>query len=57
MPDVDNVDLTTIVGNIIDNAFDAVLMDKDIMKKIVSLLIYEDYTEKNTMPKELPEVS
>ncbi|MBE3102269.1 MAG: GHKL domain-containing protein [Firmicutes bacterium] len=57
MPDVDNVDLTTIVGNIIDNAFDAVLMDKDILKKIVSLLIYEDYTEKNTMPKELPEVS
>ena len=45
MLDVDNVDLTTIVGNIIDNAFDAVLMNQDIMKKIVSLLIYEDNGE------------
>jgi signal transduction histidine kinase len=39
--DVDDVDLTTIVGNIIDNAFDAISMNSEEDKKIVSLTIYE----------------
>jgi len=39
---VDDVDLTTIVGNIIDNAFDAVAMNKEEDKKIVSLAIFEE---------------
>ncbi|NLA85107.1 MAG: GHKL domain-containing protein [Clostridiales bacterium] len=39
---VDDVDLTTIVGNIIDNAFEAVVMNPPERKKIVSLLIYRE---------------
>lgn len=39
---VDDVDLTSIVGNILDNAFDAVLMNPPEKKKIVSLTIYRE---------------
>lgn len=40
--DVDDVDLTTIVGNIIDNAFDAVSLKGENEKKIVSFALYEE---------------
>lgn len=39
---VDDVDLTTIVGNIVDNAFDAVISNPPDKKKIVSLSLYEE---------------
>ena len=39
---VDDVDLTSIVGNILDNAFDAVLMNPPEKKKIVSLSIFDE---------------
>ncbi|HHU48520.1 MAG TPA: GHKL domain-containing protein [Clostridiales bacterium] len=42
MISVDDVDLTSIVGNILDNAFDAVLMNPPEKKKIVSLLIFSE---------------
>ncbi len=40
--EVDDVDLTTIVGNIVDNAFDAVEGNPEESKKIVSLDIFEE---------------
>ncbi len=40
--DVDDVDLTTIVGNIIDNAFDAVSLKEEEEKKIVSFALFEE---------------
>ncbi len=39
---VDDVDLTNIVGNIVDNAFDAVGMNPPDKNKIVSLSFYEE---------------
>ena len=39
---VDDVDLTSIVGNILDNAFEAVLMNPPEKKKIVSLYIFNE---------------
>ncbi|HHU78625.1 MAG TPA: GHKL domain-containing protein [Clostridiales bacterium] len=39
---VDDVDLTTIIGNIVDNAFDAVMMNPPDKKKIVSLSVFEE---------------
>ena len=40
--EVDDVDLTTIAGNIVDNAFDAVAANPEENKKIVSLDIFEE---------------
>ena len=39
---VDDVDLTTIVGNIVDNAFDAVMTNPPDKMKIVALSIYAE---------------
>jgi len=39
---VDDVDLTSIIGNILDNAFEAVLMNPPDKKKIVSLTIFKE---------------
>jgi len=39
---VDDVDLTSIVGNIVDNAFDAVSFNPAFKSRIVSLSIYEE---------------
>lgn len=39
---LDDVDLTTMVGNIINNAFDAVSLNPPDKKGIVSLLIYKE---------------
>jgi len=57
---VDDVDLTTIVGNIVDNAFDAVMTNPEDRKKIVSLSIYEEdgkcYISVSNNGPEIPDV-
>lgn len=40
--DIDDVDLISIIGNIIDNAFDAVDMDSQTKQKIVSVYTYTE---------------
>lgn len=40
--DIDDVDLISIIGNIIDNAFDAVAMNEQDIKKIISVYAYKE---------------
>lgn len=43
---VNDCDLTSILSNILDNAFDAILMSDDVEKKVISICSYEEDNNK-----------